>query len=344
MNRYASMHEVTERFAVFFSSLAAIGLIAENILMGWESWVPPVMILLIIFLWAAHLSKKLDADWKAFICFLIAFLIVFYHGVHETSLFDIVAVVSFVMVAYSTFDRLYMMHVFLAEYFFLHAWHLFNFTGTNGIDYNALTLSRLLLHSMIILFEYYIIVRTISERQESAEEDKLKSARIEANDADMEDFLSNISHELRTPINVVNGMSDLLIKRNIGYEAESIKNAGIRLAYQVEDVQDYTECKRNKVILEEEDYMSTSLINDVVVGFRMHERQDLELVVDLDPRVPAKMNGDIKKLHKIFRHLLENAVKFTRSGGVLVRMYTEQMENGINLCIEMTDTGIGMDR
>ena len=79
----------------------------------------------------------------------------------------------------------------------------------------------------------------------------------------MEDFLSNISHELRTPVNVVNGMSDLLIKRNAGDEAYSIKDAGIRLAYQIEDIQDYTECKRKKFLLEEEDYMSTSLINDV---------------------------------------------------------------------------------
>ncbi|MBQ7679020.1 MAG: response regulator, partial [Butyrivibrio sp.] len=67
-------------------------------------------------------------------------------------------------------------------------------------------------------------------------------------------------------------------------------------------------------------------------------------IVDLDPNVPAKMNGDIKKLHKIFRHLLENAVKFTKRGGIYVRMYTEKVDPGMNLCIEMTDTGIGMDR
>ncbi|MBO4905402.1 MAG: response regulator, partial [Lachnospiraceae bacterium] len=53
--------------------------------------------------------------------------------------------------------------------------------------------------------------------------------------------------------------------------------------------------------------------------------------------------GDIKKLHKIFRHLLENAVKFTRYGGVYVKMYSENTDYGVNLCIEMTDTGIGMD-
>ena len=161
----------------------------------------------------------------------------------------------------------------------------------------------------------------------------------------MEDFLSNISHELRTPVNVVNGMSDLLIRRGAGEEADAIKNAGIRLAYQIEDIQDFTECKRNKVFLEEDNYMSISLINDVVTSFRFYDNpRDLEMVVDLNPDVPTMMRGDIKKLHKIFRHLLDNAVKFTRHGGIHVRMYSEETEYGVNLTIEMTDTGIGMNR
>ena len=163
-------------------------------------------------------------------------------------------------------------------------------------------------------------------------------------EADMEDFLTNISHELRTPVNVVNGMSEMLLKKAACDEVYSIKTAGIRLAYQIEDIQDYTECKRNKLLLEEDDYMSTSLINDVVTSFRLLENEkNLELVVDMDPNVPSKMFGDVKKIHKIFRHLLENAVKFTRKGGIYVRMYSENTDYGINLCIEMTDSGIGMD-
>ena len=91
--------------------------------------------------------------------------------------------------------------------------------------------------------------------------------------------------------------------------------------------------------------MSTSLINDVVTSFRLFENEKrLDLIVDLDPMVPTRMHGDVKKIHKIFRHLLENAVKFTRRGGIYVKMFTEKTDYGVNLCIEMTDTGIGMDR
>ena len=333
-----------ERLILFLASLASIGLLIENGVMGWEIWVPPVIIAGITSLWTIYLSQKPEYGIRIIFYFYYTVLLLFYHGIHRTSLYDIVVVVSFAIVSFAVFDQVFMMNVLLIEYLFLMAWHILNIPGWEKIEYDKLTVSRLLLHLGILVFNYYINVGAINGRLEAAESDMRKDAEIESYDADMEDFLSNISHEFRTPINVVNGMSDLLIKRSAGYEADSIKNAGIRLAYQIEDIQDYTECKRNKVILEEEDYMSTSLINDVVTSFRLLDHDELELVVDLDPRVPSKMNGDIKKLHKLYRHLLENAVKFTRQGGIYVKMHTENTDNGVNLCIEMTDTGIGMTR
>ncbi|MCR5702081.1 MAG: HAMP domain-containing histidine kinase [Lachnospiraceae bacterium] len=249
------------------------------------------------------------------------------------------------MIAYSFFDRVYMMNLILIEYaVILVIQFLFVLNGDN-FKFDSLNVSRIVLHIVIVLLIYFSCVKLIGDRLDIEEANKWKDERIDTNDTDMEDFLSNISHELRTPVNVVNGMSDLLIKRNAGDEAYSIKEAGIRLAYQIEDIQDYTECKRKKMLLEEENYISTSLINDVVAGFRrLDNNNELELVVDLDPSVPTKMRGDIKKLHKIFRHLLENAVKFTKRGGIYVKMYSENTDYGVNLCIEMTDTGIGMSK
>ncbi|MBR3526016.1 MAG: response regulator, partial [Lachnospiraceae bacterium] len=266
-------------------------------------------------------------------------------GIHKTSLFDIALATVLVMTTFSILNSVYMMNTLLLEFFILLGIHFLNLPGGDPLVYDSLTISRILLHISIVLLVYSISVRVIRERREDEEENRRKEARIAANDASMEDFLSNISHELRTPVNVVNGMSDLLIRRGAGREADAIRSAGARLANQIEDIQDYTECKRKKIFLEEENYMSTSLINDVVTGFRLSDKADeLELVVDLDPQTPAMMKGDIKKLHKIFRHLLENAVKFTRQGGISVKMYSENTDYGVNLSIEVTDTGIGMDR
>ncbi|MCR5651335.1 MAG: response regulator [Lachnospiraceae bacterium] len=333
-----------EKFIVLVDSLAAVVLIIEVILMGWEFWVPPVVIAGMIALWAVGLSEKMDQDVRMLFYFSYGALMLFYHGVHKTSMFDIALTAVLVMATYSILNRVYMMNAILFEYFFLLVIHVCNFTGGTPIELTRETIARLLLHVAIVTFVYYISVRTINERIDDEEEKKVREERIEENDASTEDFLSNISHELRTPVNVVNGMSDLLLKRGAGYEADSVKKAGVRLAYQIEDIQDYTECKSGSVFLEEDEYMSTSLINDVVTYFRLSDNTgDLEMVVDLSPDTPTVMTGDVKKIHKIFRHLLENAVKFTKNGGIYVRLYTEPTDYGVNLSIEMTDTGIGMD-
>ena len=333
------------KIVVFVETLGAAGLIIETMVMGWEFWFPVVLAAGIIILWGISLSERVDQEIGKIFYFGFGALLIFFHGVHKTSLFDAGIVTALVMATFSVMNRIYMLDAFLIEYFVILFIHLINLPGGEPVVFDRLTASRLLLHTFVVVFVRYICVRAIYDRIDDEEERINNEERVRANDEGMEDFLSNISHELRTPVNVVNGMSDLLMKKGVGYEADSIKNAGVRLAYQIEDIQDYTECKRQKIFLEEDEYMSTSLINDVVTSFRMSDRaSELELIIDLDPLVPMVMKGDIKKLHKIFRHLLENAVKFTRKGGIYIRMYAEHTDYGVNLCIEVTDTGIGMDR
>ena len=333
-----------ERFIILLVSLACMGLTVESILVGWEFWVPPLIIVGTLSLWVMNILGSPAYEIRKIAYFVYAMLAAFFHGVHETSFFDIALIIVLVMAAYSFFDDIYMMNLLLTEFIILMGIQLLVFVRGTGTELDSLEISRLILHIAVVCLIYFCCVKSINDRAEKRRSEEEKDARIEAVDADMEDFLTNISHELRTPVNVVNGMSEMLMKKDAGEEVSSIKNAGIRLAYQIEDIQDFTECKRNKVILEEDDYMSTSLINDVVTGFRLLENdKNLELIVDIDPKVPTKMCGDVKKIHKIFRHLLENAVKFTRKGGIYVKMFAENTDYGVNLCIEMTDTGIGMD-
>ena len=335
----------TENFILLLMTLACAGLTIESIMLGWEFWVPPLIIIGTILLWVMNVLSIPDYPIRRVGYLIYAMLTVFFHGVHETSIFDVVAIVTLVMVGFSFFDQVYMMHLFVAEYVIIMCMQIVMARGSGSTVFDGLNISRVILHFSVIFLVYFSCVKAISDRAEYNDSIQDMNVRIDRNEADMEDFLSNISHELRTPINVVNGMSDLLINEGVGSEANSIKKAGIRLACQVEDIQDYTECKRQKVFLEEDNYMCISLINDVVTSFRQYDNtKNLEMVVDLSPQTPTMLRGDIKKLHKIFRHLLENAIKFTRKGGVYVKMFAESTDYGVNLCIEMTDTGMGMSR
>ncbi len=335
----------TNQFAIFVSSIACLGLVAESYMLGWEFWVPPLLVLGVIGCWVLHITETGSENMREVAYFAFVCIAVLFHGVHVTSFFDVAVVIMLVFVTFAPMNRRIFMRILLPEYLVIVIIQIIMAVGQKTVVFDSLNISRLFMHFIAVLFVYLTCVRNINVRLNMMEQNLDNVKKIEAYDEDMEDFLANISHELRTPVNVVNGMSDLMIKRNAGEEALSIKDAGIRLSYQIGDIQDYTETKRNKLILEEEEYTSTSLINDVVMIFRGEkDSKGLELVVDLSPNVPAKMKGDIKKLHKIFRHLLENAIRFTKEGGIYVSLSTEETSCGTNLCIEVIDTGIGMER
>ncbi|MCR4904194.1 MAG: response regulator [Butyrivibrio sp.] len=339
------MRRRNNQFIIFILSIAGLGLTAESYMMGWEFWVPPLIIMGIIGCWILHIIKENNDNFNEIFYFFVISFATFFHGIHRTSFFDVAVIVMLFLVTISRMDRAIFIHIYMIEYFIILAIQVVMTVKGVLPFFDSLNVSRIFLHVVAVLFVYLNCVNSIQERIETREQVIEKDNKLEEYDEDMEDFLSNISHELRTPINVLNGMSDLLIRKQPGEEAFSIKEAGIRLSYQVEDILDFTETKRKKLILEEEEYMSTSLINDVVMYFRgKHTKQNLELVVDISPNLPNKMIGDIKKLHKIFRHLLDNAIKFTKDGGVCVSMLTEETSYGVNLCIEVLDTGIGMER
>ena len=92
-----------------------------------------------------------------------------------------------------------------------------------------------------------------------------------------------------------------------------------------------------------EEYMITSVLNDVITMTALQSnRQHLEIVFDIDPKVPAVLVGDAEKISHVLKILVENSIKFTEEGGVSVRIGYRRESYGINLIIDIRDTGIGM--
>ncbi|MBE7002961.1 MAG: response regulator [Ruminococcaceae bacterium] len=335
----------THSLIIVIITIACIGFSIVSFIERWEFWVSPVLVIGAAILWVLHVTQRMEVRYREMFYLLYGMFASFFYGMHETSFFDVAVVTMLMLVLYSLMDHYYMLNLILTEYAVIMSVQFTLALRSGSVVFSTINTSRVFLQAFTVLGVYLLSRITISNRREAAEVLAHRERDIESYDGDMEDFLSNISHELRTPINVVNGMSTLLIKKGTGAEAEAIREAGIRLSYQIEDIQDFTEIKRGRVVIEEENYMTTSLINDVVTGFRRYEdANELELVVDMDTDVPSMMRGDIRKLHKIFRHLLDNAVKFTQRGGVYIRVYAMPKAYGVNLCIEVTDTGCGMTR
>lgn len=333
------------RMVIAFITIAFMALFAESILMSWELWTLPILVLGIVGIWALHITQRVEERYREIVYLAYAMFEAFFHGVHETSFFDVAVVMLMMLIVFSLLENLTMLKLILAEFFVVFALQIMLAARHQTVPFDPLNISRMALHITVMTCAYMLCRSNVNERLRAAKLLADKDRAIENYDRDMEDFLSNISHELRTPINVVGGMSSLLIKKGAGAEAEAVREAGVRLAYQVEDIQDLTEIRRGEMVVEEETYMITSLIHDIVSNLRRYEGAErLEFIVDMDTRVPAMMRGDVRKLHKILRHLLDNAMKFTRRGGVYIRVYATAKEYGVNLCFELTDTGCGMTR
>ena len=118
-----------------------------------------------------------------------------------------------------------------------------------------------------------LVQRRVKERKTTGD----MIARLEEINQRTEDFLANVSHELRTPINAVTGISSVMLKNEEDPEKKkdifTIQMAGQRLFSQIEDILDYTEIDNEKVIVSEEAYIISSIVNDVISENQLQERE-----------------------------------------------------------------------
>jgi len=163
------------------------------------------------------------------------------------------------------------------------------------------------------------------------------------------EFLSNMSHEMRTPMNAIIGMT-LIGKSASGlekkdYAFEKIEGASTHLLGVINDVLDMSKIEAGKFELSLVEFNIEKLLQKVisVINFRVDEKHQC-LTVNLDPRIPGNLNGDDQRLAQVIANLLTNAVKFTPEGGSIhlnARFIKE--ENGLcTIQIDVTDTGIGI--
>ena len=296
-------------------------------------------------MWVLHVAQIGTWTSRENYFLIYAMLVAFYHGVHGTSFFDIVAVSTLLMATFSMVRRREFLALLLAEFFLLMIIQSVMAFVLDGNRPDSLTVFRIIFHCVVAVGVYKGLNDALKNSSRDRDELDVMYKEQQASKEEMEDFLVNISHELRTPVNVINGMSGLILKKEEREDVVSIRDAGLRLSGQIEDIQDYSEIQRGDVILEEEKYMITSLLNDIISNYQVAKPdKNIDLIVDLDPNVPAMMRGDASKISRIILHLLDNAFKFTDRGGVYLKVSSIKRDYGVNLVIEVTDTGKGMGR
>jgi signal transduction histidine kinase/ActR/RegA family two-component response regulator len=186
------------------------------------------------------------------------------------------------------------------------------------------------------------------ELAESLEREK--SAKIEAENASQAkmQFLANMSHEIRTPMNSILGFSDLLTNENHSAEERSeylarISSSGAQLMHLIDDILDLSKFEAGQIPIHKSSFSLKPLIEEVISSFLPTlKAKQLELQLDYEPDIPEHIYTDAHRLNQILINLLNNAIKFSEKGAIKVIVSRLNHETGMQLCIHIKDTGIGI--
>ncbi|MBR1629158.1 MAG: hypothetical protein IJ679_07825, partial [Lachnospiraceae bacterium] len=317
----------------FFTAL----LLTEGFILRWERWVIPILLGQLIFCWSLHMLQAYTPKLRIQIYAIFEILMFFFYGVHETSFYDLAPVITFVLLLYTMLQSRQIVFACVLSYYFTAFYDLIMFPEVRP-EATPINITRMLLHFLVVPFAGFISLSILKKRDENIASYLARIQELEEANKRTEEFLTNVSHELRTPINAVTGISGVLLKGETDPERKSslksIREAGQHLFEQIEDILDYTELRTERLVVQQENYMISSLIGDLYAEIRTAFVQRApSIIFDIDPQIPSVLLGDSRKIKKILRHLVINALKFTPNGMVLVRVSSIPKPYGINLFI-----------
>lgn len=195
---------------------------------------------------------------------------------------------------------------------------------------------------------FLIMVTDISQRKQSelkqAENEKAAAAASRAKS----EFVANMSHEIRTPLNAVLGLTHLLQKTSISQiqldYLKMIRASGSSLLNVINDVLDYSKIEAGKLDIVELQFELNDVLSNIASIMSVNiEDKFIEPIITVAPDVPKSLVGDANRLQQVLVNLVNNAIKFTEAGEVLLRVACRKLDSGkVDLEFSVEDTGIGM--
>ena len=197
---------------------------------------------------------------------------------------------------------------------------------------------------------YSIIFFDVTDsKMQIANMNELRIAADSANQAKSA-FLANVSHEIRTPINVVQGMSEVIMRdyddpKLLEYAA-NIQSSADQLLDLINGILDFSKIESGKITLSNSEYRVDEFFRDIIMVFEhKSEEKNLKFITDIAGDIPLLLYGDPLRIKQVATKILTNAFKYTREGSVTLRARFEKVTEGKgNLIFSVEDTGIGIKK
>ena len=336
-----------ERIVLVILSFYTSASLLTGLLSGWSILILEMLFLPPVLCWFIHAREYWDHPRRAtFICAMCwAEFMLF--ALFTNSFSSMLVTLAGVIVLLSIFNRKQLLYPGFIIPIFLFLYHgLIAKTIAVTGPRSALRLCV----QFISIYTVCAVILIIQKNRQTASELLVENIReLELAKLSKDDFLVNVSHEIRTPINAVCGMSEAILQEDLPPEVRrdivDIQTAGRNLLATVSNILDFSELETGRMELAEESYNITSTITDIInMALTMDNGRHLELIVDCDADLPSNLSGDEQKFRRIVMNLLGNAIKFTKEGGVILRITSRKEAYGINLQVSVRDSGIGIER
>ena len=336
------LFQASQVVIILFYTIFVVMHVVITFMFGWEKWILLPILAAVVASWALYIGGVFKPRQRIWLIASFMMVTYFIYGTHLTSTYDLAIVMASLMVLFITAGMKGTIILCLVTYYITMTYDIIKLVLEGETQFDNLLIARTVMHYCVMAMIAWFSVNTVQKWKDIMDASAKEIDDLQDSTERLNDFLANVSHEIRTPVNAIIGLSGVCIDQEKNPEIEknmiAVHSAGRKVADQIGDILDFSEIDRRNAVKNCEDYMMSSMMNDIMTDIREMMKEGVELVIDIDSRTPEVMNTDVAKLKKIIKALVSNGMKYTNTGGVYLKISSDPQPYGVNLIIEVSDT------